>query len=56
MRNVLHKSCRENQNTFKFNIFFSENRAVYELMSKIEEEPERPQMTKKYGEYAFNAR
>jgi hypothetical protein len=33
MRTVLGKSCRENQNTyFIFNIFFSENRAFYEIM------------------------
>jgi hypothetical protein len=44
MRNVLNKSCRENQNThFMFSIFFSENRAVYEIMSKNMVEPERPQ-------------
>jgi hypothetical protein len=36
MRNVSDKSCRENQNTlFVFsNIFFFENRAVYEIMWK----------------------
>jgi hypothetical protein len=36
MRNVLDKTCSENQNThFIFNnIFFPENRAVYETMSK----------------------
>jgi len=36
MRNVSDKSCRENQNThFVFsNYFFSENRAVYEVMWK----------------------
>ena len=45
MRNVLDKSCRENQNThFMFNNFF-ENRAVYEIMSKNMVEPERSQMT-----------
>ena len=33
--NVSDRSCRENQNTyFKFNNFFSENRAVYEVMWK----------------------
>ena len=42
MRNVLDKSCRENQNThFMFsNFFFSENHAVYEIMSKNVVEPE----------------
>jgi hypothetical protein len=47
MRNVLNKSCRENQNThFMLSNFFvfSENRAFYEIMSKIVVEPERPQM------------
>jgi hypothetical protein len=35
MRNVSDKSCRENQNTnFIFSNFFSENRAVYEIMWK----------------------
>jgi hypothetical protein len=35
MRNFSDKSCRENQNThFVFNIFFSENRAVCEIMRK----------------------
>ena len=33
MRNVSDKSCRENQNpNFVFSNFFSENRAVYEIM------------------------
>jgi hypothetical protein len=46
MRNVLDKSCRENQNTFLFSIiFFFENRAVYEIMWKNIVEPGRPQMT-----------
>jgi hypothetical protein len=35
MRNVLDKSCRENQNThFMFNDFFFENRVIYGIMSK----------------------
>jgi hypothetical protein len=35
MRNVLNKSCREDKNThFKFNNFFFENGAVYEIMWK----------------------
>jgi hypothetical protein len=42
MRNVLNKSCTENDNTrFTFGEFFSENRAVYEKMSKNMVEPER---------------
>ena len=44
MRNVSNKSCRETQNThFVFHKFFSENRAVYEIMSKNMVELERPQ-------------
>jgi hypothetical protein len=35
MRNILDERCRKNQSTFFiFNNFFSENRAVYELMWK----------------------
>ena len=45
MENVSNKSCKEKQNThFIFNNFFSENRAIYETMSKNVVEPERPQM------------
>ena len=56
MRIVLDKSCRENQNThFVFCNFFSENRAVYEIMSKNMEEPEGPQMTSQYGAYELHA-
>jgi len=41
MRNVTDKNCRENQNThFIFNIFFSANRAVNEIMWKNMVEPE----------------
>ena len=43
MRNFSNRSCRENQRThFKFGNFFSENRVVYEIMSKNMVEPERP--------------
>jgi hypothetical protein len=56
MRNVLDKSCKESQNThFMFNNFFSENRAVYEKMSKNMVEPDWPQMTSQYGAYALYA-
>jgi hypothetical protein len=34
--------------------FFSENRAVYEIMAKNMMEPEGPQMTSQYGAYALN--
>ena len=46
MRNVWNKSRRENQNTccFTSNNFFSENFAIYLIMSKNVVEPERPQM------------
>ena len=46
MRNVSDKSCSENQNTrFIFHNFFSENRAVYEIMWKNVVEPDRPKTT-----------
>jgi len=46
MRNVSHKSCRENQNThFVFIALFFENLAVYEIMYKSIVEPGRPQRT-----------
>ena len=45
MRNVSNKSCRENQSTHVVcSNFFFENRAVYEIMSKITVESERPKM------------
>ena len=56
MRNVLDKSFRENQNTrFVFYKVFSENRAVYEIMSKNVVEPEGPQMTSQHGAFALHA-
>jgi len=46
MRNVSEKRCRENQNThFMFNNFFSENRAIYEIMWKNILELDRSHMT-----------
>jgi hypothetical protein len=36
---------------FMFNNFFSESRAVYEIMSKNMVEPEGPQITSQYGAY-----
>ena len=49
MRNVSHKSCRDNQNThFVFsNFFFLENLVVYGIMWKNIVEPDRPQTTKR---------
>ena len=56
MGNVLHKRCRENQNTqFMLNNFFSENFIVCEIMSKNVVETEGPQMTSQYGSYALHA-
>ena len=55
MRNLLDKSCRENQNTyFMFNNFF-ENCAVYEKMSKTLVEPDWSQMASQYGAYEMHA-
>jgi hypothetical protein len=47
MRNILRKTCRENQNTISFSVtfFFFENRTVYEIMWKNIVEWGRPQMT-----------
>ena len=45
MTNLSGKCCRENNKHFMSSYFFSENRAVYEIMSKNVAEPERPQMT-----------
>jgi hypothetical protein len=44
MRNVSNKNCRKNKNIF-CSWTFSENRAVYDIMSKNLVELERPQMT-----------
>ena len=55
MGNILDKHCIENQYThFMFSNFFSENRTVYEIMSKNVVETEKPQ-TSQYGAYALNA-
>jgi hypothetical protein len=55
MRNVLNKSCRENQSIhFVFSNFF-DNFPVYELMSKNMVEPEGPQMSSQYGAYELHA-
>jgi hypothetical protein len=46
MRRIL-ENFRENKNTHYMlnDLFFPENRAVYEIMWKIIAEPDRPQMT-----------
>jgi hypothetical protein len=43
MRNVPDKSCTENQNTFYEQLFFDKC-AVYEIMWKNTEQPDRPQI------------
>jgi len=46
MRNISDKGRRENQNThFMFYNFFTENRAVYEIMWKNTVQQDRPHMT-----------
>jgi hypothetical protein len=55
MRNVLDKSCRENENThFIFNNFFRKSHRLWD-MSKNIAETEGPQMTLQYGAYALPA-
>jgi hypothetical protein len=44
-KNKTHISC--------LIFFFFESRAVYEIMSKNEVDPEGPQMTSQYGPYAL---
>jgi hypothetical protein len=55
MRNVSNESCKENQNTHFTLGYFSENCAIYEIMSKNVVEPEGPQMTSQYGAYTLHA-
>jgi hypothetical protein len=42
MRNVSNKSCRENQNTYFMFRSVSENRVIYEVMSKNSAKQETP--------------
>jgi hypothetical protein len=51
MRNVLDKSCRENENTH----FIFNNRTVYQIMSKNVVETKGPQMTSQHGADALRA-
>ena len=54
MRNVLDKSCRENENThFMLNNFFSKNSTGYKIMPKNVVENEGPQMTSQQCAYAL---
>jgi hypothetical protein len=56
MRNVSDKSYRENQNTyFMFNICSLDNCATCEIMWKIMDQPDRPQMEIKYSLSALKA-
>jgi hypothetical protein len=55
MRNVLDKSCRENQNTFYVQQLFFEKCAVYEINLKKLVEPRGPQMTSQHDVYELLA-
>jgi hypothetical protein len=56
MENISDKICRENQNIyFMFNKFFPENHAVFVTIRKNTVQPDRPQMTIKYGACALQA-
>jgi len=46
MRYVSDKFENQNTHFISNNIFFSENRVVYEVMWENMEQPDRPQMTK----------
>jgi hypothetical protein len=52
---VYTKIVDNNKHTFYVQKTFSENRAVYGIMSKNTLEPERPQITIYYGAYALHA-
>jgi len=47
MRNVSHKTCRENQTRILCSVtfFFFENRSVYEIMWTNKVDPDKPHMT-----------
>jgi hypothetical protein len=55
MRNIVGKSYGENQNTHFTLNNFSENRIVYEILSKNIVETEGLQMTSQYGAYTLSA-
>jgi tRNA A22 N-methylase len=44
-RKAAEETCRENQYNISFSILFSENQAVYEIITKNTAEPGRPQMS-----------
>jgi hypothetical protein len=58
MITVSDRSARENPNIhFMFNNFFSENRAIFEIMWKnMVQQPDTPQMRIQYGACALRAR
>jgi hypothetical protein len=46
---------RKSKHTFYVQLLFSENRTIYEIMSKNIVETEGPQMTSQYSAYALHA-
>ena len=56
MRNILEKFLQKIRTHILCSVTFSENRTVYEIMSKNAVETEGPQMTSQYGAYALHAR
>ena len=55
MRNVLNKVVEKIKTHILCSITFSDNRTVYEIMSKTIVETEKPQMTSQYGAYVLRA-
>ena len=56
MRNVSDRKCRQSHKTyFMFNRLFPKNDDVYEIMQKNIVQPDRPQVTIKYGAHALRA-
>jgi hypothetical protein len=55
MRKVSDKIVEEIKTHILCSIIFSENPGVYETMWKNMVQPDRPQMTKKYGACALHA-
>jgi hypothetical protein len=55
MRNVSNKIAEEIETHILYRMIFSENRAVYEIVSKNVVQPERLQMTSQCGAQALHA-
>jgi hypothetical protein len=55
MRNVLDKFVEKIKTHILCSVTFSENRAVYEIMSKNMVEPEGSQITSQYGAHELSA-